>query len=70
MAKYIRTQNSDGSWSESVEQKKGCMYYLGLFFAVTFVIVIAIHYWWVAVVIVLIAIVGAVGGIQKMKESK
>lgn len=70
MAKKItRTVRSDGSVEETVTVKKGFVYYGVRLFAILFVIVMCVQYWWLGVIIGLLFVLGVVGGIAKRKNA-
>ena len=61
--KVIRTQNSDGTWSETTEQRKagGCMTAFAWVFGTIFVVAIGIAYpymWALYIAVILLAIYG------------
>ena len=59
--KVTKITRSDGSSEEIVETKKGFWYWLGVFFAVTFVLVMAVHTWWLGIAILVLLVVALVG---------
>lgn len=69
MAKKVtRTRTLSDGTEETIEVKKGCLYYLGMFFLFSFVLAAALHTLWVLIVIVIVLVAGVVGGIAKMAE--
>jgi hypothetical protein len=69
MKKTIRTQNSDGTWSETTERKAGCMTYLALAFAFLFAIGIAVEDPWMWIIYAILLVVAIAGGLKKARRS-
>ena len=59
--KVIKVTRSDGSSEEIVETKQGFLHWLGVVFAVMFVLVMAVHTWWLGMAILLLLVVALVG---------
>ena len=67
--KIIRTQNSDGTWSETTEQKTGGFVRgFGWVLGFGFVVAIALRYPWMWAIYGLLLIIAIVGGVEKRRQ--
>jgi hypothetical protein len=67
--KVTKITHSDGTEETVVTQTKGFFHYLGVFLAILFVLVMAVHTWWLGVIIILLCIIGIIGKIDEIKKS-
>jgi hypothetical protein len=67
--KVIRTQNSDGTWSETTERKGGCGTYFLVAFAVLFVIAIAVADPWMWAIYGVLLVIAVAGGLENARRN-
>lgn len=66
--KVIRTQSSDGSWTETTEVKKGFVFYFGWVLITLFVIAIAWKDPWMWFIYGMLLFLAVLGGVAKRKK--